>query len=306
MARSEQTLFVCFLLLLHVPCAVAEQTDSTLVWRGCGVSKKAFMETCAVEYEKQKRIKIRLSGGGAQLGIETAAAGGADLGGTCRACLPKLKEDQLDIKLAVVAWDALTVIAHKDNPVENITRKQLSDVLQQKITNWQELGGNDEQIIVTVRRGKTSGVGYSVRALILDDPEADFGPTAVRLNSSGPLEQLVERQPRALGVTGISSARKRNVKTLSIDGHSPTPENIGAGEYPYYRPLYVAFRPGVNPQADQFIEWLLSDAGQAVIEQQKTVTLAQGAKLTSTYAHFGNTKQISNYQSLLELAAATE
>ncbi len=277
-----------------------------LVWRGCGVSKKAFMEKCAVEYERQTGVKIKLSGGGAQLGIETAAAGGADLGGTCRACLSKLKEDELGIKLAVVAWDALTVIVHADNPVEDISREQLRDVLQQKLTNWKQLGGNDEEIIVTVRRGKTSGVGYSVRALILEDPEADFGATAVRLNSSGPLEQLVEKQHRAIGVTGISSARKRDVKTLSIDGQLPEPDKIAAGDYPYYRPLYIAYRPGINDQAQRFVDWLLSDAGQAVIEEQNTVTLRQGAELTRSYRHFGDISQISNYESLLEMATGAK
>ena len=260
------------------------------------------MEACAEEYQKQTQVKIQLSGGGAQLGIETAAAGGADLGGTCRACLAKLNEDQLKVRLAVVAWDALTVIVHKDNPVNNISREQLRDVLQQRITNWKQLGGRNEPIIVAARRGKTSGVGYSVRAIILQDPEAEFGPNAVRLNSSGPLEQLIERQRRVIGVTGISSARKRDVKTLTIDGRDPTPKNIASGEYPYYRPLYVAYRPGQNRKVDAFVKWLLGEQGQAVIERQKTVTLKQGARLTKSYAHFGNTRQISNYAALLEMA----
>ncbi len=181
--RLVQVLAVSGVLLFSVASARANEDPPTLVWRGCGVSKKAFMEACAVEYEKQTGVKIRLSGGGAQLGIETAAAGGADLGGTCRACLKKLNEDQLDVKLAAVAWDALTVIVCPENPIDNITRDQLQAVLEQRMTNWNELGGPDEQIIVVVRRGKTSGVGYGVRALMLDDTEADFGPTALRLNS---------------------------------------------------------------------------------------------------------------------------
>ena len=276
--------------------------EPALIWRGCGVSKKAFMEACALEYEKQTGVRIRLSGGGAQLGIETAATGGADLGGTCRACLKKLREDQLDVKLAAVAWDALTVIVCRQNPVDDISREQLQAVLEQKITNWKELGGIDEKIIVVVRRGKTSGVGYSVRALMLADTEADFGPTTLRLNSSGPIEKLVEGEPRAIAVTGIFSARKRNVKSLSIDGHSPTPEKIASGEYPYYRPLFIAYRPGENEQADAFVEWLLGEKGQAVIQAQSTVTLAQGARLTNGFDHFGETKQIINYPTLLKLA----
>lgn len=303
MSRVRPLLWAATVAAGLVPQASAQDQKPNLVWRGCGVSKKAFMEACAREYEQQTGIRFQLSGGGAQLGIETAAAGGADLGGTCRACLAKLGEDKLNIKLAVVAWDALAVIVHKDNPVNNITRDQLRGVLQQRIKNWKQLGGNDEPIIVTVRRGKTSGVGYSVRALILEDPEARFGPTVIRLQSSGPLEQLVERQRRAIGVTGISSARKRDVKALTIDGYSAEdPKVIANGEYPYYRPLYIAYRPGASQKADQFVAWLLSDKGQAIIEQQKTVTLLQGARLTRTFAHFGNTKQISNYEALLKLA----
>lgn len=303
-----QIVAVCLVVFCASPFLLAEEPGgtngpaTTLVWRGCGVSKKAFMEACALEYEKQTGVAIQLSGGGAQLGIETAAAGGADLGGTCRACLKKLQEERLDIKLAVVAWDALTAIAHPDNPVDTITREQLRDVLQQRITNWKELGGPDESIVVVARRGKTSGVGYSVRALILEDPEADFGTDAIRLNSSGPLEKLVEKQRRAIGVTGISSARKRHVKTLSIDGHSPTPEHIASGEYPYYRPLYIAYRPGINAETDRFVAWLSGHEGQAIIERERAVSLSQGATLASSYRHFGETSMISNYDMLRRLA----
>ena len=284
----------------------AEEPSPTLVWRGCGVSKKAFMEECAAAYQEQTSVSIRLSGGGATLGIESAASGGADLGGTCRACLASRNEDKLPIKLAVVAWDALTVIIHKDNPVNSISREQLRAVLKQEITNWKELGGKDERIIVVVRRGKTSGVGYSVRQIILDDVDADFGRQALRLNSSGPLEEFVERQPRAIAVTGYSSAQKRNVKVLGIDGHPPSPESIANGDYPYFRPLYLAYRPGVNLQADRFVTWLLSDAGQKVIEDQQTVSLRQGARLTKSYAHFGQTQQIINYAALMQLTEQAE
>ena len=74
--------------LLHA-AAFAQQPPATLVWRGCGVSKKAFMEACAEEYQKQTQVKIQLSGGGAQLGIETAAAGGADLSKTIGSLQPR-------------------------------------------------------------------------------------------------------------------------------------------------------------------------------------------------------------------------
>lgn len=281
--------------------SLGQDAKNTLVWRGCGVSKTAFMEECGNAYLKETGIEIKMSGGGATLGIESAASGGADLGGTCRVCLDELNENKLDVKLAAVAWDALVVVVHPDNPVENITREQLRMVLQQKITNWKDLGGNDERIVVVARRGKTSGVGYSTRQLIFGNADEDYGKTVLRLNSSGPAESLVERQPRAIAVTGVSSARRRKLKVVAIASQAPTPENIASGKYPYFRPLYVAYKPA-NLKASKFVQWLLSDKGQAVVATQKTVTLEQGAHLTSLYKHFGDTKQIVNFEHLRDLA----
>ena len=278
--------------------SLARGEGGSLVWRGCGISKAAFMEACAEQYAKETGVEIQLSGGGATLGIEAAGTGGADLGGTCRAPQESLNEERPGLKLAVVAWDALVAAVHPSNEVENITTDQLKQVLEQKITNWKELGGPDARIVVVARRGRISGVGYSTRLLIMGDPDADYGKTVVRLNSSGPVEKFVEKTPGAIAISGISSAKRRELKLLKIDGHAPTVKGIASGAYPYYRPLYVAFKPGLNSRADEFVEWLLSDSGQGIIEEQGTVTLAQGALLAKRYQHYRNTSLIVNFEAL--------
>ncbi len=187
---------------------------------------------------------------------------------------------------------------HPSNEVENITADQLKQVLQQTITNWKELGGPDARIVVVTRRGKISGVGYSTRLLIMGDPEADYGEAVVRFNSSRPVEKFVEKTPGAIAITGISSAKRREVKLLKIDGRAPTEKRITAGEYPYYRPLYVAFKPGVDNRTDAFVEWLLDDAGQAIIEEQGTITLAQGVLLAERYQYYRNPSLIINFETL--------
>ncbi len=301
---------ISFAALLTVCCtsgsAIAENPlradqSQVLVWRGCSVAKVAFMERCAAAYEQETGIQVRLSGGGATLGIEAAGSGGADLGGTCRACLKRLNEDLLGVKLAIVAWDALVVVVHPDNPVENITREQLRQVLQQKITNWQALGGRDEKIVVVARREKTAGVDYSMCVMILGDPDFTFGRTAVLLSSTGPVEELVAEQPRAIAVTGVSSAQKRKLKILAIDGYKPTPENIADGTYPYFRPLYLAYKPE-NAKAKQFVDWMISDRGQQIVAAEGTVTLAQGAGLAARYRYYEDVRQITNYATLIDKA----
>ena len=69
--------------------------------------------------------------------------------------------------------------------------------------------GPDARIFVVARRGKISGVGHSTRLLIMGDPDADYGETVVRLNSSGPVEKFVEKTAGAIAITGVSSSIER-------------------------------------------------------------------------------------------------
>ena len=283
----------------------AQQQDPatpTLSWRGCGITKKAFMEKCAQVYTEKTGTNIRLSGGGATLGIEAAGQGGADFGGTCRSCLASRKEDQLPIAMTVVAWDALVVVVHPDNPLDSITQAQLKAVLQQQITNWSALGGKSERIITIARKGKSSGVGYMTRLLIFGDADADYGKRVIRLQSRGPVEELLEETRNGIAVTGVSSARLRKLKILKVDGIEPSMGNISSGKYLYYRPLYLAHPDKLSAEQDQFLTWLLSAEGQEVIRLQGTVNLQDGVSLALKYKHWDKSTQITNLSGLIEKA----
>lgn len=283
---------------LQEPAEVVESAEKTLVWRGCGISKVAFVEKAARQFSRETGISIRLSGGGAALGIQATAEGGADFGGSCRECLAKNGESQWNLKLTMVAWDALAVVVHPDNPLDSMTKEQLVAVLQQEVSNWRELGGEDQPIVALARKGKVSGVGYMARLLIFGDPEADFGPRVIRLPSSGPLEKSCERIPNAVAITGVSSARRRNLKILAVDGILPTPQNIAAGRYPFFRPLYLVHRPTPSPEVQQFLDWILSESGQKVVQEAGSVTLQQGLGLMGKYCHFDDKSRIQNFQEL--------
>ena len=142
------------------------------------------------------------------------------------------------IQFNPVAWDALVVVVHKDNPVESISMDQLRGLYRGEITNWKQLGGNDQALDLLVRKGKISGVGLTIRQLVFNDAEMDFPQDNV-FKSSGPLEEAVENNPNAVGMSGISSARKRDFKILKLDGKEPDFENIKSGNYLLYRPLYL-------------------------------------------------------------------
>lgn len=260
------------------------------------------MERCAQVYSEETGVRIRLTGGGATLGIEAAGQGGADFGGTCRACLTSRNEDKMPLALTVVAWDALAVVVHPDNPLETITPKQLKGVLQQQITDWSELGGEPGRIITIARKGKTSGVGYMTRKLIFGDAEADYGKHVIRLQSSGPVEELLEETVSGIAVTGISSAKLRKLKVLKVGGVEPTMSNIATGKYPYFRPLYLAHPKQLTAEQQHFLDWLLGAYGQQVVHDQGTVNLSHGYQLALKYMHWGESVTVTNKDSLIRKA----
>ena len=256
-------------------------------WTGCGITKKAFMAEIAKAYKAKTGIAISLSGGGATKGIRAASAGTADLGGTCRHRLVDSAgvhhPEEKNAKLVQVAWDAMVVIVHPNNPVDNISMEDLKKIYDGKITNWKALGGPDKKIALVTRQGKYSGVGHMFRRIVFGNPEKKFKARSLAVKSSGPLEKKVEKTVTALGVTGISSAKKRKVKFLSLNGSNPTKENIASGKYPLWRPLYITKNKNAPAEADGVIDFILSDEGQTIVSEQGTVNLAEGKALASLW-----------------------
>lgn len=254
----------------------------SLKWAGCGITKKAFMAELAQAYFKKTGVNIEIVGGGATKGIRDTSAGKSDIGGTCRHTLDVPEEK--GVKLYHVAWDALVVVVHKDNPIGNITTSQLEEVLSGKIKNWSKLRGPDMEIKLFVREGKISGVGLMVRELVLRDPECDFFPGAVQYPSSGPLEKAIAETPAGIGITGVSSARKmESLKILKINNVNPTKGGLRSGNYTYVRPLYLVTRVEPTESVKKFIDFALSPEGQEIISAQGTINLEEGKSLESKY-----------------------
>lgn len=277
--KRRGTGLAVFLLASALLCGTSWAGD--LTWVGCGVSKKAFMGALAAAYEKKTGVKIKLEGGGATRGIVDVGAGKADLGGTCRHLLAR--DEERGVKLVPVAWDALVVIAHPSNKVENLTLNQLKDIYTGKIANWKQVGGADQKITVVAREGKISGVGRMFRELAFKNPEQDFTPSAKIVTESDGVEKSVEKDPSAIAVSGISSAQKREIKLLKINGKAPERQSIIDGSYILYRPLYLVTKQQTSEDVKKFVAFAMGDEGQAVIAGEGTVTLKEGGKLWGIY-----------------------
>jgi phosphate transport system substrate-binding protein len=266
------------LLILFSFNSQATEGDSIL-WAGCGITKKAFMTELAKAYTAKTGVEVILQGGGATKGIRNAAKGAIDIGGACRATLPNAAEERNAYQIPV-AWDALVVVVNKDNPVDSITFKQLQKIYVGHIKNWSELGGNDAPIELYERKGKLSGVGRTLRELVFANYEQNF-KAKFSVKSSGPLEKGILKNIHGIGTTGISSAKRRDLKILKLDGKEPSYENIKNGEYLLYRPLYlVTTGPRKSSEkVKKFITFALSREGKAIIRKTGTVPYADAMSL---------------------------
>lgn len=279
--KMLQKLFLIITFLCLSSFTLHAEPVETLNWVGCGISKKAYVTDLAKAFEQKTNIHINVQGGGATKGIRHVVSGDADLGGSCRYNLP---ENPLEAGAGFepVAWDALAIITHKDNPVDELSMAQIRDIYTGKITNWKQVGGPDASIDVYTRTSKYSGVGRTLRKLIFADFDQGIVSTKA-FPSSGPLEKAIVATPNSIGITGISSARLRDVKQINLDGMAPSYENIKSGKYQLYRPLYITYNHASQKLADvkKFISFCHSKEGRKIMKKNGTLPYREGMSLVS-------------------------
>ena len=273
---------------IQASLSFAETDKNTISWAGCGITKKAFMKEISKAYEAKTGVKVQLNGGGATRGIRDAASLKMDLGGACRMSLPEVDRIELHATLHPVAWDALAIIVNKKNPINSLSTKQIKAIYTGKITNWKQVGGKNARINLYVRRGTISGVGYAIRQYVFKNRNMKFKTQSKYVvKSSGPLEKAVVKDRYAMGITGISSARKRNVKIIGFDGKVPSYENVASGKYALYRPLYLVTSPSPPKKVKKFIKFVTSKEGRKIIRDNNTVPYKDAPALQSKMLIYG-------------------
>ncbi|MDH5326921.1 MAG: phosphate ABC transporter substrate-binding protein [Gammaproteobacteria bacterium] len=290
MFKSYPKALIChcaaIMTVLLTPALHAESINNVIHWAGCGITKKAFMAELATAYETRTSIKVVLDGGGATKGIRDTVSLRIDMGGTCRMTLPEENSSEMHATLHPVAWDALAIITNETNPVNNLTEDQIRKIYTGKIKNWKDVGGPNAPIHLYVRKGSISGVGYAIRQYLFRDSSVQFDTEYV-VASSTPLEKAIEKDRFAMGITGVSSARKRNVKILSFDGRVPSYENVRSGKYGLFRPLYLVTGPSPTKKVQDFIEFATNEEGQEIIRNNGTVPYADGLALMRKMLIYG-------------------
>jgi phosphate transport system substrate-binding protein len=229
---------------------------STSMEKLCEAMAESFMErnpgvTVTVEY----------TGSGA--GLESLAAGSVDIGNASRGL--KDEEKASGVVENIVAIDGIAVITNKSCSIKDVTSKDLAKIYSGEITDWAELGG-EEQPIIVIGREAGSGTRDAFEELL---EVKDGCAYAQELDSTGAVLAKVATTPGAIGYVSLDVVDD-TVSGLKIDGVEPTEEEILAGNYMLQRPFVMATKGEISEQNELVQAWfnyINSDDGKEVIKQ---------------------------------------
>ena len=172
-----------------------------------------------------------------------------------------------------IGWEAFVFFVHKDNPITSLTSEEIRKIYSGEITNWSEVGGNDEEI-VPFQRNEGSGSQSMMLRFMGDVPLVEPDTEEVVGFMGGIVEKVAsyENQTSSIGysfryyIEGIVC--HPDIKMIAIDGVAPTAENIENTTYPIIAPVYaVTYENNPNPNVKRLIDWMISEEGQYIINE---------------------------------------
>jgi phosphate transport system substrate-binding protein len=222
-----------------------------------------LMELLAAEYGKTRsNVKININGTGSSDGIKAVAAGTSELGMSSRELSPAEKGSGLEER--IIAVDGIAVVVHPANPAGDLTLDQIRDIYSGVITDWSQLGGAKSGKIAVVSREPGSGTRGAFEELIGLKDKLVLGAT--EFDGTGAVKAELSRNPDAIGYLSLGSVDP-SIKAVSIQGVAATTDNVRTGSYQIARPFIILSRNTINPETKQFLDWILSPAGQAIVKK---------------------------------------
>jgi phosphate transport system substrate-binding protein len=227
-------------------------------------------------------VSISVSGPGSGVGIASLIDGTTDIAQASRGIKDKeidqAQDNGIDPYEIQVATDALSVVVHPSNPVSELTKEQLSAIFTSQITNWSELGGDDAPI-VALSRDTNSGTHVffkenvvQMKGLDTENKELEYGPEVLFLPSTKEGVDQVAANPNAIFYPGLGYVTEE-VKPLAIKKTASDPAVLPSvataldGSYSVARPLLYYTNGAPTGAIKAFIDFCLSEAGQAFVTE---------------------------------------
>jgi phosphate transport system substrate-binding protein len=228
--------------------------------------------------ELHPEVRISVTGGGSGTGIAALINGTVDVANASR----QMKAEEVEAAEGngispvefVVARDAIAVVVHPSNPVDRLTFQQISDIYTGKITNWEEVGGDDRPIVLLSRESNSGTYVYFLENVVrMGNEESDllFSPGTLLMPSSEGITSEVSQNPNAFGYDGLGYVTpEQKVVAVASDPEGPfvlpSVETVNDGSYPIARPLFMYTAGEPTGTIAAYLEWIRSE-GQSLVPE---------------------------------------
>ena len=222
---------------------------------------------------------VTVTGGGSGVGIAALIEGTTDIAQSSRKIKfderQKMQEGGKTVKEVIIAYDALAIVVHPQNKVNNLTREQLEGIFTGKIKNWKEVGGNDLAIIPYARE-TSSGTYEFIKEYVLRNRNYMNG--ILSMPATGAIIQSVSQTQGAIGYVGLAYLNP-NVKAIHVSYDQgkkfvePSVANAKNNTYPIVRELYYYYDAKSEALVKPFINFILSAEGQKIVADIGFITL---------------------------------
>ncbi len=210
-------------------------------------------------FQNDTGISFTYNPTGSGSGIKAVQEGRCDIGLSSR----DLKDEEASgLNATVLAYDGIAIIVNPENPVDDLSVESIKKIYTGDITNWSELGGNDNEIVLI---GREAGSGTRDGFESITDTE-DACKYRQELTSTGDVITTVSQNPGAIGYASVASV-KDSVKALTVDGIAATEETIKLGSYVVQRPFVLVTKADTNlsESAQMFFDYITSADANKII-----------------------------------------
>lgn len=206
------------------------------------------------------KVSIQVQGGGSGTGLTQVSGGQANIGNS-----DVFAEEKLDAAKAAelvdhqVAVVAMAAVVNPDVNIDNLTKDQLVQIFTGEVTNWSEVGGNDQKIQI-INRPSSSGTRATFEKYALGTKTEDL-KGAIQEDSSGTVKKLVKETPGAIGYLALSYLDD-SVKTVKYDGVEATVDNVANGSYPVWAFEHMYTKGEASEVVTAFLDFIKSEEVQ--------------------------------------------
>lgn len=279
--RTLSRLITCLVLLAIGISKV--QAQSSLSSSSDMIANRAFMYDLSNLYIQQRNGNIEQSIAPTTASIVAVANGTVDVAAVSRN-IRNGDPRERQVMAIPIAWDALAIIVHQDNPIVNMSMEQLFDLYLGKITEWQQLADDavEGEIVIVTHREDGAGAEHSLTEILYGNSSQTL-TSSMQVDHSDELIAEVEQNINAVAVIHYSNVRDRKIKILALNQILISPTSVQAGDYLLYTPLYLATKDGSSNSRDvrRLVRFFSGSSAKNVMRRNGVIPYSDSLSLAS-------------------------